>query len=60
MTKKEIASLIEEGIYTLVDEEIIDNNVDTSSFGSAGVMTNDEGIVIRIDGEVFYITIQKR
>jgi len=60
MTKTEIAEIITEALYTAVDEEVIDNMVNINTFEDESLLTSDNGLVIRIDEDCFYLTIQKR
>ena len=42
-------------------EEILDTGVRTVSFGRAGLLTRDEGVVLVLDdGSEFYLTVTRR
>lgn len=64
MNEQDMRELITDGIL-LLDEQAEDNgeetkNYDISTFAEAMVLTQDEGLVIRMnDGSEFYITIKQ-
>ena len=62
MTEREIREALE---CVLCDgevfEEVLDTGVRTVSFGHAGLMTRDEGIVLVLDdGSEFCLTVTRR
>ena len=59
MTESEFSELLQEVLY---DNLVIEDNqlVSAKSFESAGILTSNEGIVVKmIDGSEFQVTIVK-
>ncbi len=59
MTESQFASLLAETVEENVREES-GERVRVRSFGESGLMTSNEGIVVRIDGVEFQVTVVRR
>jgi len=60
MTQKEMADRITEALNFLDEEEGTSNIEDIRTFQEAGLLTTNEGLVIRLDnGDEFQITVIK-
>ncbi|KPL72246.1 hypothetical protein ADN00_15630 [Ornatilinea apprima] len=55
MTEYEVSDLIANAIYMWLDEEDCDASI--STYEQAGVLTNNEGLVVTINGKKFQVTV---
>lgn len=55
VTESEMGDLLAEALYEYADEN--EMHVVTDTFANEGLLTSNEGIVVKIDGHEFQITI---
>ena len=55
MTEKRFRMWLDEAIYAKTDED--EMNCDIRTFRQAGLLTNDEGLIVRLGKSTFELTI---
>jgi len=57
MNESEVVDLITEAIYLYDEENEIDGGVDIRTYDEVGMMTNNKGLVVKVGGKKFQITV---
>lgn len=59
MDESEVVDLITESLYFYDVENEIDGGVDIQTYDEVGMLTNNKGIVLKVGGKKFQITIRE-
>ena len=57
MNESKVVDLITEAIYLYDEENEIDGGVDIRTYDEVGMMTNNKGLVVKVGGKKFQITV---
>ena len=57
MDESEVVDLITESLYFYDEENEIDGGVDIQTYDEVGMLTNNKGIVLKVGGKKFQITV---